>query len=341
MRDSLSFRTLTGAVKLMAVGLVAALMVGGAAIAGNNAGKKINGSQLLNASVSGGKLKEGAVKKKHLGRSARNFILKQGDGTAGGPGIPGQDGPDGAPGTDGTDGTDGADGEDGEDLTYEASNWNVILRNNIGSPLVDLQGGPQDSFRLPQGGPPYGEGSLVMGVSDNATSGSPPAEKASFGNEVDFVDDPVLGLTEVGFHVYQTGESAAISPRNMPNITFEIDSNLGSLSNANDNYTSLVWVPDAAPVTNQWSDFIDATTTGNWYMTGEEGSDTTCTTSLTCDFDAVMTALDDGGAEPVIHTAAVGKGRDNTWFGAVDGLVINDTAYDFEPFGVLEVEPLT
>jgi hypothetical protein len=113
MRDSLSFRTLTGAVKLMAVGLVAALMVGGAAIAGNGVGNKIDGSQLLNESVGGSKLKEGAVKKKHLGQSARNFILKQGDGTAGGPGLPGQNGQDGQDGQDGEDGEDGLDGEDG------------------------------------------------------------------------------------------------------------------------------------------------------------------------------------------------------------------------------------
>jgi hypothetical protein len=32
----------------------------------------------------------------------------------------------------------------------------------------------------------------------------------------------------------------------------------------------------------------------------------------------------------------VGKGRDFSWQGAVDGLTINDTVYDFEESGVFE-----
>ena len=37
-----------------------------------------------------------------------------------------------------------------------------------------------------------------------------------------------------------------------------------------------------------------------------------------------------------IYTVAVTKGRDNSFVGAVDGLRLNDTIYDFEPFGVEE-----
>ncbi|MFJ1606256.1 hypothetical protein ACIOHS_23185 [Streptomyces sp. NPDC088253] len=45
-------------------------------------------------------------------------------------------------------------------------------------------------------------------------------------------------------------------------------------------------------------------------------------------------SLNDGGAVPTIYTAAVGKGRDHLWAGAVDGLRINKYVYDFEADGV-------
>ena len=64
-------------------------------------------------------------------------------------------------------------------------------------------------------------------MSDNALSGGTPQEKAAFGNEVDFFGDEVSGLTRAGFRVFQTGENADISPGNMPNITLEIDPNVG------------------------------------------------------------------------------------------------------------------
>ncbi len=37
---------------------------------------------------------------------------------------------------------------------------------------------------------------------------------------------------------------------------------------------------------------------------------------------------------PVMYTAAVAKGRDNAWVGAVDGFRINKKLYDFEADGV-------
>ena len=152
-------------------------------------------------------------------------------------------------------------------------------------------------------------------------------------NEVDFFGDPVLDLTQAGFHVFQTGENAAVAARNMPNITFEIDPNLGATAS---NFSSMVWNPPAAPATNQWSGYMDATTSGDWMLTGAAGTATGCNETTPCTFTALMTALDDGGDEPTTFTAAVAKGRDAKWVGAVDGLVINDTGYDFEPFGVEE-----
>ena len=87
----------------------------------------------------------------------------------------------------------------------------------------------------------------------------------------------------------------------------------------------MTWVPDPAPVTNQWSGFIDATTTGDWYFTGATGTATGCNLATPCTFSAAQTALAANDSPPAtIYTVAVAKGRDNAWVGAVDNLRIND-----------------
>ena len=43
------------------------------------------------------------------------------------------------------------------------------------------------------------------------------------------------------------------------------------------------------------------------------------------------------GTPASIYTVAVAKGRDNTWDGAVDDLRINSKIYNFEPYGVQEI----
>ncbi|MCP9992490.1 hypothetical protein ACF09G_06280 [Streptomyces albogriseolus] len=213
-----------------------------------------------------------------------------------------------------------------------SEHWGVITRNTIGSPVAELRNGPFGSFGVTGASarPPYGRGSLGIEVADNSTSLSPPSEKVDFGNEVDFFGDRVRNVEEVGFHVFQTDENIDYGgEENMPNIRFEIDPNLSS--HPSDNYSTLVWVPDAAPVTGRWSPFIDATSTGYWFLTGNE---TTCTQAAECTFDEVKASLNDGGEDATILTAAVGKGRDYMWIGAVDGLRINDRVYDFEEGGV-------
>jgi len=221
----------------------------------------------------------------------------------------------------------------------KSEHWGVITRNTIGSPVAELRDGPFGSFGHtgPAAEPPFGKGSLGIAVADDSTTQSPPSEKAAFGNEVAYLGEPVLDLTAVGFQVFQTGENVGYGgPRNLPNITFEIDANLTALPA--DNYTSMVWVPDAVPVAsiNEWSGYLDATTTGNWYFTGAEGVATTCTQALTCNFTQAMTALNDGGDAPIFYTVQVTKGRDNMWIGAVDGLRLNKRIYDFEADGVKE-----
>lgn len=217
----------------------------------------------------------------------------------------------------------------------DSDHWGIITRNTIGSPVGALRNGPFGSFGVqgPSARPPYGQGSLGMEVADKSTSLTAPAEFVHFGNEVDFYGDPVPSLAQVGFHVFQTGENVSYGgPRNMPNIRFEINPNLAASPATT--YSSMVWNPDPSPVVDQWSPYLDATTTGTWYLSGTAGNVTGCKLTAQCTFQQLMTALNDGGAQPTVYTAGVSKGRDYMWIGAVDGLRINRTVYDFEPYGV-------
>ena len=210
--------------------------------------------------------------------------------------------------------------------------WGIITRNTIGSAVGDLRSGPYGSFGVTGAAskPPRGTGSLGLQVSDAALSGGTPQEKVAFGNEVAFLGNQVANLNRAGFRVFQTVENAAISPGNMPNIALEIDPNCCSSS-----YSTMIWVPDPAPVTNRWSGFLDATTTGDWYFTGSTGTATGCNQATMCSFSAAKAALAANDSPPAtIYTVAVAKGRDNAWVGAVDNLRINDTIYNFEVTGV-------
>lgn len=229
---------------------------------------------------------------------------------------------------------------DNEKINHTAGlHWGVIDRNTIGSAVGDLRTGPYGSFGVsgPAAQPPFGTGSLGLQVSDNALSGGTPQEKISFGNEVDFTGNPVSGINKVGFRVFQTGENAGDDPsdRNMPNITFEIDPNLSSSAS---NFTSMVWVPDGAGVLNQWSGYLNAVTTGDWYFTGATGTNTGCNQTTFCSLSAAKAALvaDNNGTPASIYTFAVAKGRDDAWVGAVDGLRLNQKLYNFEAYGVEE-----
>ncbi|WP_256917740.1 hypothetical protein [Streptomyces hilarionis] len=220
-----------------------------------------------------------------------------------------------------------------DDGRTPVDHWGVITRNTIGSPVAALRNGPYGSFDVTgtSARPPYGRGSLGIEVADRSTTLSPPSEKVDFGNEVDFRGKSLLGLRRVGFHVFQTGENVSYGgPTNMPNIRFEIDPNV----NSTDDYSTAVWVPAASPVTNAWSPFLDATTTGYWYLTGNTGTTTGCTQAARCTFAALKAAFTTRNARPTVYTVAVGKGRDFLWVGAVDGLRLNDYVYDFEPDGV-------
>ena len=232
-------------------------------------------------------------------------------------GTTGPRGPQGAQGPKGDRGEKGDKGDKGDrGPGFVASNWGVMDRNTIGSPVAQTRQGP--------GTPPFGRGSLNFLVG----SGN---EKLAYGNEVDFVGRPLSGINAVAFEVFQTGEDQTDNggPNNLPNIDFEIDPS-GAASTA-PNFSTMVYVP-AGPASNinNWSHF-DATTNGQWYFTGAFGTSSGCNQTTMCSFAQAKAAAPDA----TLLSVAVVKGRDDAWQGAIDGLRINNTRYDFEQEGVI------
>jgi hypothetical protein len=247
--------------------------------------------------VGGSEVKDRSLKVKDLSSDARAKLK----GSTGPAGARGPQGPAGPPGA-------GA--------TYQGADWSTIDRNTIGGGDAYLRAGPSSGTDV---SPPLGVGSLGVRTGSNA-------DKAAFGNQVDFVGDALAGVNTVSFSVFTTGENRAVSPENLPNVTVEIDPDSSSATPPN--FSSLVFAPADAPA-NVWSD-IDATTAERWWLTGDAGTSTGCTQADFCTLDQVQAALPNAS----VLSVAIGKGRDSAFSGAVDKLVWNTTTYDFEPFGV-------
>lgn len=219
----------------------------------------------------------------------------------------------GAPGPQGNPGPAGAPGRD---ATYVGANWGVVHRNTVGGD-ADLAGSTQD--------PPHGDGALDLRTDS-------PQQKVSFGNELDFLGMKVNELKKIRFSVFTTGENIKIAPNNMPSINFEIDPNV---NNKATNYSSLVYVPDNSAA-NKWTTIDAAADTGkHWGFSSNQFSNDECNMNgPRCTWGEIMQILNDGGEDAVIGSVQVTKGTDYMFSGSVDGLVINDKLYDFEPFGV-------
>ena len=151
----------------------------------------------------------------------------------------------------------------------------------------------------------------------------------AYGNEFDFVGDDFSALNEIGFHVFNVdGERG--SPANA-GIAIEIDPNLDGVM---DNFATLTYFP--TPTLPGWSAYIDGTTSGLWGGTGPAFAGTPCDLNgARCSWDALQAQLNDGDVTPpTILSVSITKGRDQAWHGAVDGLRLGDTLYDFEEGGV-------
>ncbi|HEX6149922.1 hypothetical protein [Nocardioides sp.] len=213
----------------------------------------------------------------------------------------------------------GPKGEPGEPAVYQGVNWSVIDRNVIGNGDAYLRAGPSAGPEAP----PSGVGSL--GLRTGA-----PTDKAAFGNQVDFVGDPLAGIDTVKYWVFTTGENAAIAANNLPSVAFEVDPTGPDATGPN--FSTLVFTPETA-TPNAWTE-LDASTEERWYYTGAAGTASGCNQTTYCTLAEAKAAFPDA----TVLSAQVTKGRDYAFSGAVDGVTIDETTYDFEPFGVVEAD---
>jgi hypothetical protein len=289
----------------------------------------MSGSAVATSLITSAKIKDGTIQNKDI-KKGTIALDRLTTATQKAVKLAGMPGPAGATGAAGTNGTNGAKGDAG--TTLQASpgpsalaNWGTINRNTIGSASAILRDGPLK--------PPYGSGSL------NITVGSG-ADKVAFGDDFDSVAGGQLhNVKQVGFNVFTTGENGKPgATKNMPSIIFEIDPN--SDDKPAENYASLVYVPAENTASNAWSPYIDATRTGTWGLSGTTWRNTTCSLdTASCTWDQVQAYLDASGDPATILSVMVSKGRDNAWSGAVDGLRVNDTVFDFERDGVFTATP--
>ncbi|MDH2430507.1 hypothetical protein [Sphaerisporangium sp. TRM90804] len=172
--------------------------------------------------------------------------------------------------------------------------------------------------------PPYGIGSLGL-IADST-------DKITFGNETDFAELSISDITTLSYWAYAgAGSAEAVT---VPSLTIEVDPNVGA-----SDYSTLVYLPDtstspSAPATrlaNTWQQY-DADAAGSqWYATGATGVLINCTIASPCTFDELKTRLPDA---VITLSLAFTVGPDAPFIGAIDGLQVNNTIYDFEPLGV-------
>jgi hypothetical protein len=225
----------------------------------------------------------------------------------------------GATGAKGATGAAGAQGPQGPAAKTGLPNWGVVHRNVEQNGDADLAVQSQT--------PPLGIGALNLRTGTGA-------DKAAFGNEVDFTGHALSGVTKIGFSVFTTREniSRSSTSSNMPSIAIEVDPT--GASGTEPNFSTLVFIPNNT-TGNAWNT-IDATDPstgfqgGGWFYTGSAGTASNCNQTTFCTFAQAKAAFPDA----VIDSIAVTKGRDFSFSGAVDALVVNAQTFDFEPTGV-------
>ena len=165
-------------------GIAVVLAMTGSAVAGS----LITSAQIKNGTIQNKDIKKGTIALNRLTPGAQAAIKRAGQ--AGATGATGATGAAGATGAQGPQGTS-VQGSPGPVLS--SGNWGIVNRNTIGSPTADLRSGPVDAAGRHGRAEPHASRTA--------------REKVAFGNEVDFAGDLVEDLTEVGFHVFTTGEN--------------------------------------------------------------------------------------------------------------------------------------
>ena len=199
----------------------------------------------------------------------------------------------------------------------------------MGSPSAFLRSGP--------GSTPVGKGSLNLLVGGNTKTETNELQKVAYGNEIDFAGTPLSSMTAVGFNVYTTGEdiTAGNGTPNMPGIAFEIDPNVtGKLA-------LLVPGLHAEQHGGQHVERLHRRHQGRHRPLGPHRlgvrRNEVRHQRHPMHWDELQTYLaenNNGTPAKITYSVGVTKGRDFSWQGAVDGLRINGTVFDFEETGV-------
>lgn len=218
----------------------------------------------------------------------------------------------------------------------------TIDKTDLNQALQDEINGPVGPIYLPNWGTIFrnviGNGSTVLGQSSAGTGlavNTPAAtDQATFGNELDYAGKPVA-LTAVKYEVFTTGENSAKAPNNMPSIKFEMNPDVTGQA-----YTTLVYAPNNS-ASNEWTAIDAKADTGkHWGFTGNATSyfGTPATQDERCGINGARCTLTQAlaqlGGNAKFISAAVGKGRDFEFHGAVRTLTINGDTFTFGNGGV-------
>ncbi|WP_239514588.1 hypothetical protein [Streptosporangium sp. 'caverna'] len=158
-------------------------------------------------------------------------------------------------------------------------------------------------------------------------------DKITFGNETDFAELSISDLTTLKYWAFAgTNSPDEVS---VPRLSIEVDPNVGSAS-----YATLIYLPDtsvspSAPsprLPNTWQQYDTSAAGNQWYATGATGVLINCTLASPCSFDDLKTAMPNA-----VITLSLGFSMDTAFIGAIDGLQVNNTIYDFGPLGARKI----
>ncbi|WP_062348622.1 hypothetical protein [Herbidospora yilanensis] len=215
---------------------------------------------------------------------------------------------------------------------YSPEKWGVIGRNSAGNASAFLRLGPwgRETPAEPAAtqAPPYGMGSLGFIVGGDS-------DHIQFGNETDFAGMRLADIDVLRYWIFTAADEDVFPAIKPPTLNLEVDPNQGMVD-----YTSLVYLPSesaspsapAVRAAGRWQRYEPSAANGKWYLTRPVPGVIGCTQASPCSFAVLKAQLPDAA---ISFSVAFNKGsQDGPFFGAVDGLLINDTLYDFEPLGV-------
>ena len=220
-------------------------------------------------------------------------------------------------------------------VAFPATTWGVILRNTTGEPTAALRTGPYGrsgpSSLAATVPPPYGVGSLGILLGSFA-------EKIDYGNETLFGGLPLRDIDVLKYWIYVGEDTPSIT--GLPGISIESNPRAFGVTFTSLNYVPALSTPPSRPTTilsNTWQQYDASGAGSGWFPTsGVIQAATGCNQITPCSFNVLKAKLPDA---IVSFSIGISVGRNAIFAGAVDGLQINHTVYDFEPFGVRRRTP--